>query len=234
MNRPHIGPKSSIVAADGRRPATDDAAGSGRARIAARAPVARGRAGALLADGDAALAAGEFRDAAMRYGRVVGFDDPDVTGGGPARPRRGALPTRRRRRGARSRGRRRRSSPRRRRPTWPGATSPPAASAAATWTGPSTAYREADRRAPAEDKAEIATRLGWLTKETGDQRAAGRYFAKGRGDGPLMSVTMILIAATVIVSLSALLSDEGQALVDDLPARQGGRRRRASTGGCGR
>ncbi len=30
------------------------------------------------------------------------------------------------------------------------------------------AYRQADRRAPPEDKAEIATRLGWLTKETGD------------------------------------------------------------------
>src|SRR6185503_2286290 len=29
------------------------------------------------------------------------------------------------------------------------------------------AYREADRRAPAEDKQEIASRLGWLAKETG-------------------------------------------------------------------
>ena len=52
------------------------------------------------------------------------------------------------------------------------------------------AYREADRRAPHEDKAEIANRLGWLTKETGDTRAARRYFAKGRGDGPLITVTL--------------------------------------------
>ena len=32
-----------------------------------------------LSAGDAALAAGEFRDAAVRYSRVVGFDDPAVT-----------------------------------------------------------------------------------------------------------------------------------------------------------
>ena len=30
------------------------------------------------------------------------------------------------------------------------------------------AYREADKRAPQQDKAEIANRLGWLSKETGD------------------------------------------------------------------
>ena len=48
------------------------------------------------------------------------------------------------------------------------------------------AYREADRRAPAADKAEIATRLGWLAKETGDAGTAKRYFARGRGDGPLV------------------------------------------------
>jgi len=34
------------------------------------------------------------------------------------------------------------------------------------------AYRQADRRAPAEDKAEIAARLGWLAKETGNAGAA--------------------------------------------------------------
>ncbi|HEX8026709.1 MAG TPA: tetratricopeptide repeat protein, partial [Candidatus Limnocylindrales bacterium] len=38
------------------------------------------------------------------------------------------------------------------------------------------AYREADRRAPAEDKAEIASRLGWLSKEQGQGGAARRYF----------------------------------------------------------
>ena len=48
------------------------------------------------------------------------------------------------------------------------------------------AYREADQRAPEADKAEIASRLGWLAKETGDTGAAKRYFARARGDGPLM------------------------------------------------
>ena len=61
-------------------------------------------------------------------------------------------------------------------------------------TGAIAAYREADRRAPPEDKAEIANRLGWLTKETGDTRASRRYFAKGRGDGPLITVTHVIIA----------------------------------------
>ena len=48
--------------------------------------------------------------------------------------------------------------------------------------GAISAYRQAERRAPAGDKAEIANRLGWLTKETGDTDAARRYFARGRGD----------------------------------------------------
>ena len=43
------------------------------------------------------------------------------------------------------------------------------------------AYREADRRAPNEDKPEIANRLGWLAKESGNVRASRRYFARGRG-----------------------------------------------------
>ena len=62
------------------------------------------------------------------------------------------------------------------------------------------AYREADRRAPQDDKAEIASRMGWLSKEVGDKGAAGRYFARARGDvGP--SVAMGLLAVTVAVSL---------------------------------
>ena len=62
------------------------------------------------------------------------------------------------------------------------------------------AYRESDRRAPATDKAEIASRLGWLSKETGDQGAAGRYFARARGDVGA-SLTVVLVAFTTIVSL---------------------------------
>jgi rhomboid protease GluP len=74
------------------------------------------------------------------------------------------------------------------------------------------AYRQADRRAPPEDKAEIANRLGWLSKETGDRRASQRYFARGRGDSPFLSMTMLVIAVTTVISLTALFSSEGDQL----------------------
>lgn len=70
------------------------------------------------------------------------------------------------------------------------------------------AYREADRRAPAEDKAEIASRLGWLSKELGQTRAAGRYFARSRG-GVAVGATLIVIAITAIVSLAAFFQAPG-------------------------
>lgn len=188
-------------------PAGPDPARAGR--------LSREDAQAHLNAGDLAMEAGEYREAAIRYQRVVGYDDPAVTaaamvGLGEARYRldddEGALAT------------------------WEAATelgeSP---STYAAWRnvaaarvragdlpGAIDAYRQAERRAPAEDRAEIAARLGWLTKETGDQRASRRYFARSRGDGPLISATWILIAATVIVSLSALLSEEGQALTEAL------------------
>ncbi|HUP54508.1 MAG TPA: rhomboid family intramembrane serine protease [Methylomirabilota bacterium] len=192
---------------DPRPPASSDPSRTGR--------LSRDEAAALLADADAALAAGDFRDAGARYGRVIGFDDPSMTaaallGLGEARYRMGdedaALAT------------------------WEAATK--LAETASTYTawrnvaaarvrggdlqGAIQAYREADLRAPAEDKPEIATRLGWLNKEAGDPKAARRYFARGRGEGPLISVTMILIAASVIVSLSALWSAEGGGLFDVL------------------
>jgi membrane associated rhomboid family serine protease len=68
--------------------------------------------------------------------------------------------------------------------------------------GALTAYREADRRAPADDKAEIASRLGWLAKETGDSRGAARHFRRSRGAN-LPIVTYAIIALTVIVSFTA-------------------------------
>ena len=78
------------------------------------------------------------------------------------------------------------------------------------------AYREADRRAPEADKAEIATRLGWLAKETGDAGAARKYFSRGRGDGPLISVTTVLMVATAIVSLTVMFTSEGLDLLQVL------------------
>ncbi|MBI2764057.1 MAG: rhomboid family intramembrane serine protease [Chloroflexi bacterium] len=69
------------------------------------------------------------------------------------------------------------------------------------------AYREADRRAPAADRAEIASRLGWLAKETGDTGAARRYFALSRGGGSAIQLAHLLIGATILVSFYALSAD---------------------------
>jgi membrane associated rhomboid family serine protease len=65
------------------------------------------------------------------------------------------------------------------------------------------AYRQADRRAPAEDKAEIASRLGWLAKELGDRGASRRYFARSRESGPAVPLAYVILGLTVIVSLAA-------------------------------
>jgi membrane associated rhomboid family serine protease len=172
-------------------------------------PLTRDEAIAMLGRGSELLAAGDFGAAGEHYARVVGFDDPTITaaallGLGEVRYR-----------------------------------LDDEAAAVATWSAvlrlgetPSTyaawrnlaaarvragelqgaieAYREADRRAPREDKAEIANRLGWLTKETGDPRTARRYFAAGRGDSPLLTVALVIIAITSIVSLTALFATEGQ------------------------
>lgn len=74
------------------------------------------------------------------------------------------------------------------------------------------AYREADRRAPREDKGEIANRMGWLAKELGDKGASGKYFARARGDAGL-SFALATIAVTVAVSLFIDLGGEaGQQL----------------------
>ena len=70
-------------------------------------------------------------------------------------------------------------------------------------TGALDAYRQADRLAPSEDRPEIASRLGWLSKETGDARGARRHFARARRAGPALPMTWILIGITVVVSVAA-------------------------------
>jgi rhomboid protease GluP len=74
--------------------------------------------------------------------------------------------------------------------------------------GAKDAYQEADRRAPAEDKAEIASRLGWLSKELGQGRRAGWYFARSRGTGSPIGLSQILLGVTVLVSLAAILTPD--------------------------
>jgi membrane associated rhomboid family serine protease len=66
------------------------------------------------------------------------------------------------------------------------------------------AYRQCERRAPPEHKAEIASRLGWLSKETGNARAAGKYFARSRGDTLPAFLTYLIIAVTSVTSLAAM------------------------------
>jgi len=74
--------------------------------------------------------------------------------------------------------------------------------------GATRAYREAERRAPPDDRAEIASRLGWLNKEQGNAGAARRYFARSRGGlGPLGLAQAILVV-TVAVSLLAIVTPD--------------------------
>ena len=73
------------------------------------------------------------------------------------------------------------------------------------------AYREADRRAPAADKSEIAARLGWLAKETGNAGASNRYFARARGTTGL-GLTHLVILATAAISLIAENDAQGNVL----------------------
>lgn len=176
----------------------------------ATGPLDRATALALLERAGLLLGGGDFPDAAAYYQRVIGFDDPAITGSallgyGEALYRldqeAAALQA------------------------WESVLRLPDSPATyQAWRqvaaarvrdgdlrGAVTAYREADRRAPAADKAEIASRLGWLAKETGDRRAAGRYFARSRGDASLVSAAMAILVATVVISFSAM-SGGGQAI----------------------
>jgi rhomboid protease GluP len=174
-------------------------------------PLTRDEARLLLDTGAELIAAGDFSNALRHYWRVRGFDDPDVTaaallGAGQALYRMDdeagavarweevlALPETpatyqayRELAGARVRE--------------------------GDLQGAIAAYREADRRAPPEDKAEIATRLGWLAKETGNVRASRRYFARGRG-ATLPIVSYALLGVTIAVSLTAMISSEGPSII---------------------
>ena len=66
------------------------------------------------------------------------------------------------------------------------------------------AYRQCEKRAPRQDRAEIASRLGWLNKESGNAGAANRYFARSRGDKLPPFMTYLIIAVTAVTSLSAM------------------------------
>jgi rhomboid protease GluP len=70
--------------------------------------------------------------------------------------------------------------------------------------GAARAYREAEARAPADERPAISARLGWLNKEMGNQGAANRYFSRARPGAFTPLVTYGIIAVTVLVSLVTL------------------------------
>jgi membrane associated rhomboid family serine protease len=177
-------------------------------------PLSRAAAGTLLDQGAALLEAGEFPEALATYQRVVGFDDPEVTaaallGMAQARYRMDDETT--------AVG------------TWEAILElPETTSTYHAWrnvaaarvrdgdlSGAIGAYREADRRAPPADKPEIANRLGWLAKETGNVRASRRYFARGRGS-VLPIATYAILGVTIAVSLAAMFAADGQSIYNAL------------------
>ena len=75
--------------------------------------------------------------------------------------------------------------------------------------GAARAYREADKRAPASERPEIASRLGWLAKDLGDSGAARRQFARSRTGGAAEPVvTWVILAITIAIGVSAFLLDD--------------------------
>ncbi len=165
-------------------------------------PLSREAAVAALDHAAELMSTSDFVDAARLYQRVIGFNDPGVTGAallglGEAWYRLNddaqALATW-------EEVTRLPENP----ATYPAWRNVAAARVRAEdLRGALAAYREADRRAPAADKAEIASRLGWLSKELGDKGAAGRYFSRARGDAGV-SLSLVVIAVTSIVSLVVL------------------------------
>jgi membrane associated rhomboid family serine protease len=169
-------------------------------------PLAWPAAVGLVERGRELLAAGEYQPAAQHFQRVTGHDDPAVTasallGLGEALFRLDLDDEAIR--------------------TWQAVLQlPENPSTYSAWRnvaaalvraedlrGASAAYREADRRSPAEDKAEIAARLGWLAKETGDAGTARRYFARSRGAGPALPLSYLILGLTVVISFIALSAD---------------------------
>jgi membrane associated rhomboid family serine protease len=173
-------------------------------------PLSREAVASLLDQGAALLDAGNYPEAFATYQRVFGYDDPEVAGAallGMAQARYrmddedGALQT------------------------WEAILELPESSATySAWrnvaaarvrdgdlNGAIAAYREADRRAPQGDKAEIANRLGWLAKETGNVRASRRYFARGRGSY-LPVATYAILGVTIAVSLAAAFAADGESI----------------------
>jgi membrane associated rhomboid family serine protease len=157
---------------------------------------------AFLARADELAASGEYQSAAQWYARVAGNNDPEIhtqalLGLADSRYRmndeEGALQS------------------------WIVATQAPENPLSwQAWTslagarvrqgdlnGASRAYREAARRAPPQEQAAIASRLGWLSKEQGQGWQAQRYFGRSRTGVFTPYATYALIAVTSVISVVA-------------------------------
>jgi len=183
------------------------------AALASQGPLSEIVASRLVARGRAALDAGEFPVAIASFRRVLGHPEPEITaaallGAGDALYRM--------------------DDEGRAAEAWQAVTQlPETMSTYRAWRNlagvrvrggdlPAAmdAYREADRLAPAEEKAEIAARLGWLAKETGNTGAANRYFARSRG-ALGFGLTIAVIILTAGVSLIAE-NEPGQRILQAL------------------
>jgi membrane associated rhomboid family serine protease len=78
------------------------------------------------------------------------------------------------------------------------------------------AYREADRRAPPQERGAIANRIAWLLKETGHDFEARRQFNRARGAyGSYPAyVTWLIIAVNIAVYVIDGAMAGGQTLTD--------------------
>ena len=174
-------------------------------------PLDRATAERLLARGDDLLAAGDYAAALVHYTRVIGFPDARVTaaaylGSGEALYR---LDRDDEALAAWETVTRLPETP----ATYPAWRQIAAARVRAGETRRALdAYRAAERLAPPADRAEIASRLGWLSKETGDTRSAGRYFARSRGSEATPLVSYAILGITIVVSFLAFQPEAGDLL----------------------
>jgi membrane associated rhomboid family serine protease len=67
------------------------------------------------------------------------------------------------------------------------------------------AYREADRRAPPQERGAIANRIAWLLKETGHDFAARRQFNRARG--PYASYPAYVTWLIIVINVAVFLID---------------------------
>ena len=178
-------------------------------------PLDRPTALAAIARGQELLDAGQLPEAAAVFHRVTGFPDPEVTGAALA-----GLATAlfRLDREAESLA------------TWQQlAQLPQNSKTFEAWrqiagihvrdgnmNAARDAYRKAEKLAPASERAEIASRLGWLAKESGDRFESKRYFARSRDVEGAPIVTYGLIGVTAIVSLIILLGGDQASGLGDL------------------